>query len=136
MISAGMAFSWVKGSPGMACMRKKVSVTTRKREQAAIERNLMAQFARHFPALAPMVVARELSTPLTTFSFTGAQQGAVYGLEASPRRYLSESLRARTPVPGLFLTGQDVVTPGVTGAMMGGVLAASAIEPQVYPHIR
>jgi len=38
--------------------------------------------------------------------------------------------------PGLFLTGQDVVTPGVTGAMMGGVLAASAIEPQVYPHIR
>ncbi len=104
--------------------------------KAAIERNLMAQFARHFPALAPMVVARELSTPLTTFSFTGAQQGAIYGLEASPRRYLSDSLRARTPVPGLFLTGQDVVTPGVTGAMMGGVLAASAIEPRVYPHIR
>ncbi len=103
--------------------------------KAAIERNLLAQFARHFPALAPMVVARELSTPLTTASFIGAQEGAIYGLEVSPRRFLAESLRARTPVPGLFLTGQDVVSPGVTGAMMGGVLAAAALEPRVYPHL-
>ena len=104
--------------------------------KAAIERNLLAQFARRFPALAPMVVAHELSTPLTTLSFTGAQQGGVYGLEVSPRRFLSESLRAQTPIPGLFLAGQDVVTPGVTGAMMGGVFAAAAIEPRVYPHLR
>ena len=41
---------------------------------------LLAQFARYFPALAPMVVARELSTPLTTLSFIGSQQGAIYGL--------------------------------------------------------
>jgi len=104
--------------------------------KAAIERTLLAQFARHFPALAPMVVASELSTPLTTASFIGAQRGASYGLEVSPRRFLSGSFRAKTPVPGLFLTGQDVVTPGVTGAMMGGVLAAAALEPRVYPHLR
>ncbi len=41
-------------------------------------------------------------------------------------------LRAKTPIPGLFLTGQDVVTPG---AMIGGVLAAATIEPRVYPHL-
>jgi len=104
--------------------------------KSAIESILLAQFARYFPALAPMVVTRELSTPLTTLSFIGSQQGAIYGLEVSPRRFLSESLRAKTPVPGLFLTGQDVVTPGVTGAMMGGVLAAAALEPRVYPHLR
>lgn len=100
-----------------------------------IERNLLAQFARHFPALAPMVVAHELSTPLTTSSFIGAQHGAIYGLEVSPRRFLSNGLRAKTPIPGLFLTGQDVVTPGVPGAMIGGVLAAATIEPRVYPHL-
>ncbi len=83
-----------------------------------------------------MVVRHELSTPLTTTSFIGAQEGAIYGLEVSPRRFLTESLRAKTPVPGLFLAGQDVVTPGVTGAMMGGVLAAAALEPRVYPHLR
>jgi all-trans-retinol 13,14-reductase len=104
--------------------------------KTAIETNLRAQFARYFPALAPMVVACESSTPLTTSSFIGSQQGAIYGLEVSPRRFLSESLPAKTPVPGLYLTGQDVVTPGVTGAMMGGVLAAAALEPRVYPHVR
>jgi all-trans-retinol 13,14-reductase len=104
--------------------------------KAAIERHLLAQFARHFPAWAPMVVERELSTPLTTSAYIGAQQGAMYGLEVTPRRFLSQSLRARTPIPGLFLTGQDVVTPGVTGAMMGGVLAAAVIAPRVYSHLR
>ena len=103
--------------------------------KSAIESKLLAQFARYFPALAPMVVARELSTPLTTSSFIGSQQGAIYGLEVSPRRFLSESLRAKTPIPGLFFTGQDVVTPGVTGAMMGGVLAAAALELRIYPHL-
>lgn len=104
--------------------------------KARIERNLAAQFARCFPALAPMVVVQELSTPLTTVSFTGAQRGAIYGLEVSPRRFLSDSLRVQTPVPGLCLAGQDVVTPGVVGAMMGGVLAAAAMEPRVYPRLR
>jgi phytoene dehydrogenase-like protein len=103
--------------------------------KAAIERQLLAQFARHFPALAPLVVARELSTPLSTLSFTGAWQGGSYGLDVSPRRFLSDSLRARTPIAGLFLTGQDVVSPGVTGAMMGGVLAAAAVQPLIFRHL-
>lgn len=72
---------------------------------------------------------------LSTAAFTGARQGAIYGLETSPRRFLSESLRARTPIPGLFLTGQDVTSPGVTGAMMGGALAAASIEPRAFAHL-
>jgi all-trans-retinol 13,14-reductase len=104
-------------------------------DKALIERRLLAQFGRYFPALAPMVVCHELSTPLSTVAFTGARQGAIYGLETSPRRFLSDSLRARTPIPGLFLTGQDVTSPGVTGAMMGGVLAAASIEPRAFAHV-
>ena len=100
-----------------------------------VERHLLAHFARCFPALAPMVVCHELSTPLTTTAFTGSPQGAIYGLETSPRRFLSDSLRAKTPIPGLFLAGQDVVSPGVTGAMMGGVLAAAAIEPKLFARL-
>jgi all-trans-retinol 13,14-reductase len=103
--------------------------------KTTIEAQLLVEFARHFPALAPMVATRELSTPVTTSSYIGSQQGAIYGLEVSPRRFLSESLRAKTPIPGLFLAGQDVISPGVTGAMMGGVLAAAAIEPRIYPHM-
>jgi all-trans-retinol 13,14-reductase len=100
-----------------------------------IEENLLAQFRRRFPALAPLIVRTELSTPLSTVAFTGAEHGGIYGLETSPRRLLSASLRPKTPVPGLYLTGQDVGSPGITGAMMGGVLAAATTDPRVLAHL-
>jgi phytoene dehydrogenase-like protein len=36
-------------------------------------------------------------------------------------------LRPRTRIPGLWLTGQDTLSCGVTGAMMGGMASAIAI---------
>jgi phytoene dehydrogenase-like protein len=96
---------------------------------------LMSQFARRFPALAPLVVHTELSTPLSSVAFTAAEHGGVYGLEASPRRFLSDALRAKTPVNGLYLTGQDVGTAGIVGAMMGGMLSAAALEPKLLARI-
>ncbi len=36
-------------------------------------------------------------------------------------------LRARTPVDGLFLTGADLASCGVGGALLGGLLTAGAI---------
>jgi len=100
--------------------------------KASLERNLLAQFSRHFPALAPMIRAHELSTPLSTAHFTRAPQGAVYGLETTPRRFLSRALHVKTPVQGLYLCGQDPVSPGVTGALSGGVLAAANIDPRIF----
>jgi all-trans-retinol 13,14-reductase len=103
--------------------------------KAAITRQLTAQFAQHFPALAPLIVHTELSTPLSSVAFTGAEHGGIYGLEASPRRFLSTALRAKTPIKGLYLTGQDVGSTGITGAMMGGLLTAIAIEPKLLTRI-
>jgi len=100
-----------------------------------IESRLMDCFAAKFPALAPLVVYRELGTPLATASFTGHEKGAIYGVETTPRRILSTALSARTPVPGLFLTGQDVMTPGIAGALAGGILGAAAIDPRVLQYL-
>jgi all-trans-retinol 13,14-reductase len=97
-----------------------------------VEAKMMAFFAEKFPALAPLVVYQELGTPLATAAFTRHDKGAFYGVETTPRRLLSEALAARTPVPGLFLTGQDVMTPGIAGALAGGMLGAAAIDPRVY----
>jgi all-trans-retinol 13,14-reductase len=63
-----------------------------------IESRLMECFAAKFPALEPLVVYRELGTPLATASFTGHEKGAFYGVETTPRRILTHSALVR-PCP-------------------------------------
>jgi all-trans-retinol 13,14-reductase len=96
---------------------------------------VLAVFAKQFPALVPLIKHQELATPLATVAYTGAYHGAFYGLETSPRRFLSSALNARTPVPGLYMSGQDVGSPGINGSMWGGVMCAGAIDPRVFQHI-
>jgi all-trans-retinol 13,14-reductase len=76
------------------------------------------------------------STPVSVATYTGAEHGAMYGLSTSPDRFLNEALRPRTPIGGLFLAGQDVCCPGVTGALMGGLMAAVSVEPDLLRLLR
>jgi len=101
-----------------------------------IEHNLLAQFGRHYPRLVPMVNFVASSTPVSVATYTGAEHGAMYGLSTSPDRFLNDALRPRTPIGGLFLAGQDVCCPGVTGALMGGLMAAVSIEPRLLRLLR
>jgi all-trans-retinol 13,14-reductase len=69
----------------------------------------------------------EVSTPLSMQWFCGYGRGELYGLDHDPQRFRQDWLRPRTRVPGLWLTGQDVMSCGVTGAMMGGFAAATSV---------
>jgi phytoene dehydrogenase-like protein len=100
------------------------------------EHMLMAQFESYFPDLARLVVHRDLATPLSTVAFTGHRKGAFYGLDVTPERVMCDGLRAKTPIPGLFLAGQDVASPGIPGALMGGLLSAATVDPKVLPKIK
>lgn len=91
--------------------------------------SLLAQLFARMPALKPLLDYAELSTPVTTDHFVRPTHGSIYGLEPSPERFANPHLRARTPVPGLYLAGSDVGSVGVLGAVLGGVLAAVAAEP-------
>jgi all-trans-retinol 13,14-reductase len=102
----------------------------------SIEEAMLASFARHMPRLAAMIAHHELATPLATASITGHDRGGFYGLENTPGRMMSDTLRIKTPVPGLYLSGQDVATPGIFGAMWGGLLAAASVDPHVFQHLR
>jgi all-trans-retinol 13,14-reductase len=97
--------------------------------KAWIEERLLAQFVRHFPALAPMVRFHELATPLTQQHYVRAPQGAMYGIVMDAQRLGSAALKVRTPVAGLLLAGQDVSGAGVQAAAMSGLMAAAVIEP-------
>jgi all-trans-retinol 13,14-reductase len=100
--------------------------------KALLERNLLAQFRARFPELAECVRVVESSTPISVATYTGAEHGAMFGLQTTPRRFMTQALRPRTPVGGLYLAGQDVATPGVIGAAMGGMMAAASIEPTLW----
>ena len=100
--------------------------------KARVEDAMFAQFETYFPDLAKLVVFRNLSTPLTTRAITGHHKGAFYGIDTTPDRLMSEALQTRTPVPGLFLAGQDVLTPGIPGALWGGILAAATVDPKLF----
>ncbi len=82
---------------------------------------------RNVPAVAGKIDHAELSTPLTTRHFMNYQQGEAYGLAATPERFRLRSLTPHTSVKNLLLTGQDVSTLGVAGALFGGVMTASAV---------
>lgn len=69
----------------------------------------------------------ELSTPVTTKHFTSHPHGEIYGLAHTPERFLMKTLRPETPFHGFFLTGSDICTAGVGGALMGGVISVSSI---------
>ena len=79
------------------------------------------------PQLRGRVDYWEVSTPLSMQHFCGYGRGELYGLDHDPQRLRQGWLRPRTRVPGLWLTGQDVMSCGVAGAMMGGMAAATAI---------
>lgn len=100
--------------------------------KAGVEDAMFALFKRTFPELADLVVFRSLSTPLTTRDITGHHKGAFYGIDTTPDRLMSEALQTRTLIPGLFLAGQDVMTPGIPGALWGGILAAATIDPKLF----
>jgi len=102
--------------------------------KAEVEAKAFAQFEAHFPELAEMVVFKELATPFSVVSTTGHRNGAFYGVEATPKRMLSDALRMKTPIDGLYLSGQDVTTPGIPSALWSGLLCAANIEPKVFTH--
>jgi len=73
----------------------------------------------------------DLGTPLTYAHYLYSHQGAFYGLDHDVTRFNAKTyyLHLRPDnfanIKGLFLTGQDVATCGMAGALIGGYLCAT-----------
>jgi all-trans-retinol 13,14-reductase len=95
-------------------------------KQAYGER-LLEHLYDKLPQLRGRVDYWEVSTPLSMQWFCGWERGELYGLDHDPQRMRQRWLRPKTRVPGLWLTGQDIMSCGVSGAMMGGLASATAV---------
>jgi all-trans-retinol 13,14-reductase len=92
-----------------------------------ITNRLLDVLYKHVPSAKGKIVHKELSSPLTTKHFVNYDEGEIYGLDHSPKRFRQRFLKPRTPIKNLFLTGQDIVSAGVAAALFSGVITASAI---------
>ncbi len=94
---------------------------------------LLKVLYQYVPQLEGEVDYHELSTPLSTKHFVNYQHGELYGIEHSPHRFSLRFLRPQTPITNLYLTGQDIASAGVGGALTGGVLTAAALLKRDVP---
>ena len=95
--------------------------------KAAAAQDLLAMLVERLPKIKDHVDLVHVSTPLTTAHFCRHLQGQMYGLRHDPSRFRQRWLRPETPIKHLYLTGQDIVTCGVGGACLAGVLTATRL---------
>lgn len=95
--------------------------------KAQLTEHLLAEAIRRFPQLQGRVAHTELATPLSFNHFLNRTQGNFMGFEQTPRRFAQRWMGAHAPIKGLYFSGQDVTAAGVSGAMVGGLVAASAV---------
>lgn len=100
---------------------------------------IVAYIEQHYPGFADIVEYKELSTPVTNEHFTGHEKGGIYGLPFTPDRFLQGDkiwTRPKTPLPGLYLTGADVCSLGIMGALFGGIFTLSDLPDGIsFPEI-
>lgn len=93
-------------------------------------KNLFDWACTVFPKLRDKLVFQEAATPLTNMHYLGAQRGAMYSAELNLDRFHAEAVarsRCNTPVKNLYISGQDVFSSGIAGALHGGLLCASTV---------
>lgn len=88
---------------------------------------MLDELYKKLPQLKGKIDYYEVSTPLTTEFFCYYDQGEIYGLEHDPSRFKQSWLQPKSKIPGLWLTGQDILSCGVAGAMIAGLLTAMKI---------
>ncbi len=105
--------------------------------KARLRDSLLEVLFERLPQLRGRLDYVEVSTPLSSQHFNAYSRGELYGIDHDPRRFAQDWLSARTDLPGLWLSGQDILSCGVVGAMMSGVLTAQALAGrQLWPVLR
>eukprot|EP01061_Rhynchopus_euleeides_P015019 TRINITY_DN25776_c0_g1_i8.p2 TRINITY_DN25776_c0_g1~~TRINITY_DN25776_c0_g1_i8.p2 ORF type:complete len:326 (+),score=118.90 TRINITY_DN25776_c0_g1_i8:891-1868(+) len=92
---------------------------------------LTAELFKHYPKTRGNVDLVDVSTPLSVETYINSVRGTCVGLDVTPERFFDKKVRDLldpvTAVPGLYLTGHDVLLPGVVMAQLAGLCTAVRI---------
>lgn len=73
------------------------------------------------------IINYELATPETYRYYLNTFDCEGYGLESSKNRFLDNDLVPKTNIENLYLSGQDICTMGISGALFSGVITSYSI---------
>jgi len=86
---------------------------------------------RYYPQLEGRIELVDVSTPLSIEHYLSSDKGGAVGIDQSPERFtnwrVADWLDVRTPIEGLWLTGQDTVTCGQPIVQAAGLISAFRI---------
>nr|XP_056716863.1 all-trans-retinol 13,14-reductase [Euleptes europaea] len=89
-----------------------------------------------YPQVKDKIEHVSAGTPLSNQHYIAAPQGEMYGADHCLSRMQVEvmaAVRPRTPVPNLYLTGQDILIGGFVGVLHSALLCASTVlQRNVY----
>ncbi|XP_053318790.1 all-trans-retinol 13,14-reductase [Spea bombifrons] len=98
--------------------------------KSAFAEAMMETVIKIFPQIGDKIDCYTSGSPLTNQHYLGASKGEFYGADHDISRMDPETTavnRAKTPIKGLYLTGQDIFLCGFAGALNGAVVCASEI---------
>lgn len=93
----------------------------------ALAKKMLEKLFERKPQLREALDYYELSTPLSTQFYQHNDAGEIYGLDHWVDRFKQPCLHPQTPIKNLYMTGVDVMTAGVGGGLMGGVMSTMCL---------
>lgn len=86
------------------------------------EELVIKRLEKIFPDLRKSIRSVYSSTPLTYKDYIGTEDGALYGILKDHNNIMLSKINARTRVPNLYQTGQNLVFHGILGATIGALV--------------
>ncbi|XP_061448459.1 all-trans-retinol 13,14-reductase [Rhineura floridana] len=92
--------------------------------------SMMDTVLKFYPQIKDNIECISSGTPLSNKHYIASPRGELYGADHSISRFqadITATIRPQTPIPNLYLTGQDVFLAGFIGALHGAVICTSAV---------
>ncbi|MEO7988741.1 MAG: NAD(P)/FAD-dependent oxidoreductase [Chryseolinea sp.] len=87
---------------------------------------------KQFPGFKDCIKSYTTATPLSARDYMGTDDGSLYGFAKDYREPMKTMISARTKIPNLLLTGQNINMHGVLGVTISAVVTSSQILGAEY----